>query len=358
MADNTLTLTFAQISNMSALPTNSPSVVHTGLPFGDSRPLDPPSAIHGVALGLPTYLNPKLIFMAYDDLAEAWATGKSWVAEVKDTGAYDAQVARQADRFAAVVMTAQFWLAFSSGKGDSFTVRELPTPESNPADVIYSTIFTPGLGRTVLILAEFNYLVKSLPPGSVYPMPSSDPMMNERPQMLHIHRKDQATQYELRFPDKQTKKVWPTDPAFLEAYLRTAPRMQGVPPPKPGPTLMPRPSLESMSTLVIAPKPIDPGKPNGYIVFAIYQAHDGSLMMMVGYEGPHAPFEGQVNVLYDGNPLKTNKMDVTVIFNVFADRVLFDVVGATQDIKPTVLGIIVSTFFKVAKKAASIAFSA
>lgn len=360
MQPNKISMVFAQIVNCTSIPGSTPSLTTNGLPFGSNEALSPPVVVSGDILGFGDLSNCTIAFFGLNETSGKWTTGTPWVAAVSGGDVYKASIPVGSDQFAAVVMLTSFWTSFlqaNPATNGSVTVSALPTAQDNPGKVIFSTVFTAGLGRSiswgvgsnpVITPDDLSFTVGHGPEShscrGVIPPGSSFPLYPEMiPARLECAELDDGNgDYTVN-----GQPVKPTDPAFIsklfvgEPYGPTESTMQGSP--------------HNMQILTVVGVSLNPSVSCGYLSIMLYQDSGGSLYIMWAYAGPTCPLVTQGYQIYAGNPHEVVDVKLTATLNIFSDQVAFNIVSASVSEKSaqsnalTVIKDIVKAVNKVGK---------
>ena len=155
-----------QIVNASASPVQLPRISYSGFPYGNDGTLTTPIAVTGQVIGIPSPDTYKLGFFSKGNQStDEWYGGYEWVATVDSEGNYSVNINTMASLYSAVLMTSTFWQSFYSANfpaNGNGPLKSLPTPVTNPGDVLLSADYPPGYDRTLNI----NFGIPPLKPGT------------------------------------------------------------------------------------------------------------------------------------------------------------------------------------------------
>jgi hypothetical protein len=317
MNANHVAWTVAQILNATAVPTVSPCVTHGGLPFGTYASLASPISITGSVTGFGDFSDLTLSYFGFDAANSTWNTGTAWVADVDgSTGSYSAALPAAADNFAAVIMTTSAWYVFEAANpavNGTITVSQLPS-DSGDIPVMFSSVFSPGDGRSLGVNVDFAPAVRStwtIAPGDALPQHSLTTPIN-------LIENDHNESYTVN-----GSKVAPTSSEFIQALMLGLPY---VPPVHMQPTT---PTQGSLRCVTVQGKSLTAGVAGGFFSLMLYQSNDDALYLLLGGAGPNGVLVAQGQQIYSGGWANA-PMALVALINVFMDTVTFNVVSATD----------------------------
>lgn len=316
-----MTLTIAQITNATTIPSGSPVVTNNGLPFGDDQTLSPPVAISGDIMGFGS-AGVTLVYFGLDESEDTWTTGTAWVAAITGT-TYTGSIPIASDQFAAVVMTPDYWSSYlaTNATNGVVTTSALPSPADSPGQVLLSLIVLPGDGRSLRFataptpVSALESPASTLAPGRIYPTNQYFPTLEV------VQRDMNATYYAGQDP------VTPTDAAFIAGLMYGTPYVTTQ---RMGPGY---PTNGSLATFTVQGDV--PGATNGYMCIMLYQDANAALYLLFGAAGPGGTIytEG-VNLWSPQQQGETLTLDMTALVNVFSNRLVFTVASTYSQVNP------------------------
>jgi hypothetical protein len=162
-------ITLQQIVNASASPVQLPRISYSGFPYGEDGTLTTPVAVSGQVIGIPSPDTYKLGFFSKGDQpTDQWYGGYEWMATLDAEGNYSVNINTMASLYSAVLMTSTFWQSFYSANfpaNGNGSLQSLPTPVTNPGDVLLATDYPAGYDRTLIV----SHLSPPLKPGTTSP---------------------------------------------------------------------------------------------------------------------------------------------------------------------------------------------
>lgn len=338
-----LALNIVQIVNATTVPTSYPSVTHDGLPFGDFGPVVPVT-ITGQLVGFGDMSGLTLAYFAYNAATKEWSCGPSFAAMINTAVlTYSAPMPLSGDLFMAVVMKTSFWRGLMPGLSGPgwITKPTVPSPQSNPGDVVWSTLFAPGSGRSITWrLNPYGPAPAKMAPGDVLPDDSLRPSAAQ----IQIDRPDPGD-YRI-----DGNRVLPTDPIFICGLLSMMPESPyHAPPPKFDKGVRLRMDTPGF---VLSAVTLNPKVQSGVLCFWVYQDKDHGLYLLAAAAGVRAAPEPITwgCKLAQSNPLKNINLEVNAILTVFSDRVAFAIVGQYSQETKTALGLFMQVYAKMTKR--------